>query len=134
MRILYIILHKYLRLSLSDIETFEMDCTNPEQVIIGTNGSGKYSIMQELTPIPAHKRNFSKGGYKTIYIRHNHSLYKLVSDFKAGNNHEFWVANDDVDHLAAVYENLNPGRTYKVQLSLVEEHFGFTRDIVDLFV
>ena len=134
MRILYIILHKYLRLSLSDIETFEMDCTNPEQVIIGTNGSGKSSIMQELTPIPAHKRNFSKGGYKTIYIRHNHSLYKLVSDFKAGNNHEFWVANDDVDHLAAVYENLNPGRTYKVQLSLVEEHFGFTPDIVDLFV
>lgn len=134
MRILSIILHKYLRLALSDIETFEMDCTNPEQVIIGTNGSGKSSIMQELTPIPAHKRNFAKGGYKIIYIRHNNSLYKLVSNFKAGNNHEFWVANDDRDHLAAEYENLNPGRTYKVQLSLVEEHFGFTADIVDLFV
>lgn len=134
MRILYIILHKYLRLSLSDITTFEMDCTNPEQVIIGTNGSGKSSIMQELTPIPAHKRNFAKGGHKIIYIRHNGSLYKMVSDFKSGNNHEFWVANDEPDHLAAVYENLNPGRTYKVQLSLVEEHFGFTPDIVDLFV
>ena len=48
MRILYIILHKYLRLSLSDIETFEMDCTNPEQVIIGTNGSGKSSIVDAL--------------------------------------------------------------------------------------
>lgn len=134
MRILSIILFKYLRLSLSNIETFEMDCTNPEQVIIGTNGSGKSSIMQELTPIPAHRRNFAKGGHKIIYIRHNNSLYKLVSDFKSGNNHEFWVANDEPDHLAAEYENLNPGRTYKVQLSLVEEHFGFTADIVDLFV
>ena len=111
-----------------------MDCSNPEQVIIGTNGSGKSSIMQELTPIPAHRRNFAKGGYKTIYIRHNNKLYKLVSDFKSGNNHEFWVANDDLDYLAADYENLNPGRTYKVQLNLVEEHFGFTADIVDLFV
>lgn len=134
MRILAIALFKYLRLSLSGIETFEMDCSNPEQVIIGTNGSGKSSIMQELTPIPAHRRNFGKGGYKIIYIRHNNKLYKLVSDFKSGNNHEFWVANDEYDHLAAVYENLNPGRTYKVQLSLVEEHFGFTADIVDLFV
>lgn len=134
MRILSIILHKYLRLALSDIETFEMDCTNPEQVIIGTNGSGKSSIMQELTPIPAHRRNFAKGGYKTIYIRHKNNLYKLISNFKSGNNHEFWVANDDGDHLGATYENLNPGRTYKVQLSLVEEHFGFTSDIVDLFV
>lgn len=134
MRVLSITLFKYLRLSLSNIELFEMDCTNPEQVIIGTNGSGKSSIMQELTPIPAHRRNFSKGGYKTIYIRHNGKLYKLISDFKSGNNHEFWVANDEPDHLAAVYENINPGRTYKVQLSLVEEHFGFTPDIVDLFV
>ena len=133
MRVLYAKFHKYLRLSLSDITTFEIHCDNPEQVIIGTNGSGKSSIMQELTPIPAHRRSFGKGGYKIIYIRHRGMLYKLVSDFKSGNNHEFWIANDDNNYEAADYENLNPGRTYKVQLSLVEEHFGFTIDLVNLF-
>lgn len=134
MYILHLALFRYQRLVLSDINKFEMDCSNPEQIIIGTNGSGKSSIMQELTPYPAHRRNYSKGGYKVIYIRHKQSVYKLISDFKSGNNHEFWIAPYQENYRDADYENLNPGRTYTVQIKLVEDHFKLDSNLIDLFL
>lgn len=95
------------------------------QLILGTNGCGKSSLLDELGPLPAHSSNYIKGGYKKIWIQKNGSEYVLTSSFKRGNHHTFFRDEG---------ENLNPGGTLTVQKQLVEEHFGITQDIHDLLV
>ena len=126
MKICKIILYKYRRLSLNNIERLEYTPENNVQVIIGRNMCGKSSLLKELTPLPAElKKEFKDGGYKEIHIFHNSSNYTLVSKIEDGKQtHSF--KRDGIE--------LNDGSTRKVQLELVKQYFNLTPNIVDILL
>ena len=68
MRIERLELFGYKRLMLANIQHFIYTPTSPYQLVLGTNGSGKSSILFELTPLPGHSSNYTKDGYKDITI------------------------------------------------------------------
>ena len=121
MRIERLELYGYKRLMLNNINHFTYTPSSNYQIILGTNGSGKSSVLSELSPLPAHSSDFSKDGYKDITITHRGAEYRLVSLFKTGR-HSFRVDG----------EEQNPGGTGEVQKRLVEQHFGLTKELHDL--
>jgi DNA repair exonuclease SbcCD ATPase subunit len=58
MKILKLILRGYTRLQLKQITEFVYTPTDSIQIIIGTNGSGKSSILEELSPLPADSKYY----------------------------------------------------------------------------
>lgn len=115
---------KYQRIRLNLIDLFEYTPTAPTQFIIGTNGSGKSSLMAELSPLPADRVEYAKGGSKEIWLTYNGASYQLKSDFTDGQHHSF-IRN----HL-----ELNEGGTVTVQKELVLQHFHYTNEIHQLVI
>lgn len=116
MKILELELNLYKRLALNDIRHFKLELKDIVQLILGTNASGKSSILYELSPLPANHKSYHKGGKKRILIAKENKTYELISDFSDGQDHYFIVDG----------ENLNTGRTVTIQKELVKEHFGLT--------
>jgi recombinational DNA repair ATPase RecF len=122
MKILSIDLVGYKRFRLARLNRVQYTPTARQQLILGTNGSGKSSLLDELSPLPGHHSNFAVGGYKHITIQHGASTYTLKSDFRKGNHHSF--IKDDIE--------LNEGGTYQVQVRLVRDEFRYTDKLHDL--
>ena len=121
MKINKLILSKYKRFFLTNIDYLEYTPYNNIQVIIGPNGVGKSQLLKELSPLPADiNKNYNSNGYKYIELEHNNYIYKLRSD----NKHSF--LQNDIE--------LNPGGTKKVQLELVKQHFNITPQIFDILL
>lgn len=114
-------LYGFKRLMLNNIKHFIYTPTSPQQLILGTNGSGKSSILSELSPLPGHHTNYAKDGYKKVTITHQGRTYQLDSNFKI-NKHSFLVDG----------EELNSGGTGEAQKALAQQHFGVTKDIHEL--
>lgn len=120
MRITRLELRGYHRLGLCNIDHLVYTPESNYQLILGTNGSGKSSLIFELSPLPAHHSMYTTDGLKDITIEHRGSTYRLISDFKTGK-HSFSIDGD---------ENLNRGGTQQVQLQLVEQYFnGYNREL-----
>ncbi len=124
MQIKKLTLKGYIRLLGNNIDLFAYTPESQYQLILGTNGSGKSSILAELSPLPAHKSQFSKGGYKIIEIEHGGNVYVLSSVFNHGSGKHSFKINDGDD--------LNPGGTAEVQKQLVLQHFDYTKDLHDV--
>lgn len=122
MRINYIELIGYKRLMLNNINRIKITPHTRVQSILGTNGSGKSSLLSELTPCPAVAANYSKEGSKVISITNRGNDYLLTSDFKDGQKHSFLLDGKE----------LNKGGTISVQKELVKQHFNITQEIHDL--
>jgi ABC-type hemin transport system ATPase subunit len=99
---------------------FSMTITNPIQMILGTNGSGKSRLINELTPFPPNPNDYNKQGSKIIKIEHNGRTFTLRTVFAPSTKHSFVI--DDG-------ENINEGGTATVQSRLIKEHFNFTQEI-----
>ena len=124
MNITSIELFRFKRLGLNGTEYFKLSPSEPLQLILGTNGSGKSSLLQELTPLPANHQDYKKEGFKVITIEHNGSTYVLKSLFSSVQKHQF-IKNG---------EELNIGGTVTVQRDIVRQEFGITPDIHDLLI
>lgn len=125
MRIDKLILTGYKRFRLRQIHRLEYTPSKKTQVILGSNGSGKSSLMEELSPLPANSKDFDKGGGKEIWIHHRGKDYYLASLFtEEGNRFIFSVDG----------ENQNPGLTVTVYRDLVKSHFNYTKEIHQLLV
>lgn len=122
MRYTELILTQFKRFALNQISYFTLKPTEQVQLILGTNGSGKSSLMQELTPLPANAADYLKGGGKEIHIEHRGHEYILISNFESGNKHYFQKDG----------EELNPGGTQAVQRELCRQEFGVTNDTHEL--
>lgn len=123
MKIERLILSRYKRVRLNNIDYFEIEMQSSHQIILGTNGSGKSAIMSELSPLPGSKSDYFADGYKEIHISHENSNYVLKSGYeKSKFVHSF--LKDDVE--------LNEGHTQPVQLELVKVEFGITPNIFEL--
>lgn len=95
------------------------------QIILGTNSSGKSSLLKELSPLPANPSDYLKGGYKIINITHNNSSYILKCLFEVNGN-KFHFIKDG--------EELNPGETVSTYKDLVKTYFNLDINIHDLLV
>lgn len=122
MKITSITLQGFKRMQLNQVASFTMTPTELIQLILGTNGSGKSSLIAELTPMPASTSDYFKDGSKTIRYSHRGHDYVLTSTFIGGPKHSF--VKDG--------EELNDGRTGAVQKELVRQEFGITQEIHDL--
>lgn len=108
---------------LSGIETLTIDAKNQVQVLIGTNGGGKSAVLRELTPLPAQKNDYERGGYKEITIIHKGHEYVLKNDFlEKSGKHSFLLDG----------EELNVSGLASLQTSLCETHLGYTQLVDDL--
>lgn len=118
-----LVLEKYKRLLSSNVQRFEFTPTKTMQLIIGSNGAGKSSVLEELTPLPAHHSGFLKGGKKIFECLHQNKTYHLQSHYNGGSGHHSFIC-DGVE--------FNKGGTFAVQRELVEQTFGITREIHEL--
>lgn len=123
MKILKLILVGYKRLSLKNINYFKYEPEQDIQLIIGSNGTGKSSILKELTPLPALKNEFKDDGYKFIVIEKDKNLYELKSSF-INNKKIYSYIKDGVE--------LNNNGNITTFKDLVKKDFNITQDIHNL--
>lgn len=120
MKIQKLVLDGYRGFRLRQIEHFEYYPREKTQVILGTNGSGKSSLLSELSPLPGLASDFARGGKKEITIDHQGKHYVLSSLFTVdGARYVFEVDG----------ENLNPGHTVTVYRELCKQHFNYTPEV-----
>ncbi len=124
MKILSLELYGYRRMRLNQVKRFKITLNQVIQLILGTNGSGKSSLMEELGPLPAVSNNYTKDGYKIIELTNNGHHYILTSKFSPKQEHSF-IKNGI---------ELNDGKTITVQKEIVKQEFGITQDIFDLVI
>ena len=117
-------LRKFKRFALSQIDEFTITPTALIQLILGSNGCGKSSLIRQLSPLPASADDFYKDGSKVIHISSRGNNYILQSTFSPVR-HSF-IRNDEPD--------LNPGGSVTVFKELVKQEFGITTDVHDLMI
>jgi len=115
----------YKRLMLNDIREFTITPHEMIQIILGTNGSGKSSILSEMSPMPGDKNDFLKGGSKRFVAILDNVKYILTNYFHP-NKHSFVKVVGD-EHV-----ELNPGGTLPVQMEKIREIFHMDKQIHDL--
>ena len=118
MKITEVILIGYLRFQRTNTHVFRWTPESTEQIILGTNGSGKSSFLQLLITLIGRgmKKDFKPGGSYDIRLEHRGRKYRVygIYNSKAGK-HSFWM-NDG--------EDMNDGNTQATQRELLFEHFG----------
>lgn len=124
MRITRIELVGFKRMRLNGFNSICIDFDAPIQQILGSNGSGKSSCLAELNPLPADHRDFEPNGKKHIWITHKGSTYECISDFSEGNKHTLIKDGVVINKLS------NP----RVQATLIEKEFNYTKQIRDLLL
>ena len=108
-----IILNNYNRFFLNNITRIEYTPKLKLQLILGSNGSGKSSLISELNPLPINKNDFQEDGYKEYYGEKDGNHFII----KSNTSKSSFIKNDI---------ELNPGGTKKVQLSLIREYYNLT--------
>lgn len=118
------------RFILKNIKRLHVTYSEILQIILGTNGSGKSSLLAELSPLPAVSADFTKNGSKTIKISHNNNYYICISDFSGGGSgrHSFFKNG------TAIEDNLNTGGTATVQRELVLQEFNYTDELHEVLI
>lgn len=124
MKFILIQLAGYKRIMLKGINFIELKPNKIIQLILGTNGSGKSSLLSEITPLPSNSNDYIKEGHSLKIIEHRGNTYQLKSTFLNGQKHSF-IKND---------EELNPGFTVSVQKELVKQEFSITPEIHELMI
>ena len=128
MRIIELELHKYIRLAFSAVETIVYRPELDSQIIIGSNGSGKSSLMSELNPLPVPKNYMLPGGYKRVEVEHKGKNYTLLSTYGKGGKNSF------KEHTDNGLVELNEGGTAMAQKILIEKIFGLNIELLRLWL
>lgn len=124
MRINKLVLKGYKRFDLLGSDKIVYEPQSPYQLILGKNGIGKSSLLNELSPLPVDRNDLKEEGYKEIYLSHRGHEYKLINKY----------GKSLTNHFIRDGEELNPGGTIKVQRQLVQEHFNYNDDIHNVLV
>lgn len=130
MRIKSLTLEGYIPFLTNNIQHFHIDFDSAYQIILGTNGSGKSRLLYEISPLPAAKNSYIKGGLKDIKIEDKGKNYTLRSDFSNGNDHSFIMHGEN----GTSDVELNPGGTYTIQKELVRQRFNYTQDLHEVLL
>lgn len=112
-------LNGYNRLRLNHINSIKISPQSKLQLILGTNGSGKSSLIHAMSGLPASKDDFQEGGSKVEIFHHNNSIYELKSCFDGKPRYNFIKDG----------EELNTGGTASTFKELSYKELGLTPDI-----
>lgn len=102
----------YNRLALSDTKSITINPNNIH-LILGTNGSGKSSIMELLTPLPPSTNDFEEGGISEIHFFYGKDFFVRRS---SDNKHSLYKNNE------IIIENCGINK----MIELCEEYFNIT--------
>lgn len=125
----HVTLHRCNRFYVKGIETLSISPTLKTQIVLGTNGCGKSSLLKlGFSVLPGEKHDYEVGGYKLVRVLHEGQQYELRSDRTAkAMVHSFKriIGEDE-------FEELNDGHTAAVQRELVKEVFGMSITLHDV--
>lgn len=103
------------RFSLNGISQFSIRMDEPLQIVLGTNGCGKSSLLEQLCiPHIPDRKAFIEGGSLSRTITHRGKHFELKAQFNTGAKHYFAVDG----------EVLNDWGTAHVQKDLIKQYFG----------
>ena len=124
MKITEVKIKDYKRFTVSRIKELIYSPKKKIQVILGTNGSGKSSLLREILPnVEDDKKHYGPQGHKSLKIEHNHSLYHLAYD-RQQNRYSF--LKDNVE--------LNVTGQKRTQKSLIEQEFKLNKNLYELLL
>ena len=120
MKIIKLETRGYKRFLLNNIQELDLTPDKNTVLITGSNGSGKSSLLQLLTPLPVNvKKDFKENGFSKVTIAFKNDTYVCISG--VDNSFKYSLLKNN--------EELNESGTRKVQLKLVEDIFNITPDI-----
>lgn len=117
--------HKYVRitgnkrLSLRNIRTLELTPESRLQMILGSNGSGKSTVMSALSLLPPNPAHYKGGGTQEHIVEHRGSIYEILYDFTGPKNHYSLTKDGKV-----LYE----GHVASACAQYVTENLGITQE------
>lgn len=121
-----IYLKKYKPFALNEIEEITIHNKESFNLILGTNGSGKTSLLRQMNPLPAIKRDFLEGGVKRVELSHKGIDYLMTSTFENGTLHSLIDLTNNIE--------LNKASTATVQRELVEDLMNYTPMVHKLLI
>ena len=126
MKILNIKLEGYKLFPLKPIKYLEYKPNKKLQLILGTNGSGKSSLLKELFPTtPELTQEFYSKGFKEITLEHNNSIFILKSS----------INNKKIIHsFIKDGKELNNTGKKNIQTILIEEHFNMDTNFKNILL
>lgn len=108
----HIEVYNYHRIVNSTKKPIVIDITTPLCVIIGTNGSGKSSLLELLSPYLIKANTLLKGGYVKMVIHHKDSVYNLSVDADSGTHS---IIKDGIE--------INQNGLYTTYCNVIAEEF-----------
>lgn len=129
-RLVSIKFHKFRLLKLSSIQTIIINFKERFHWFVGSNGSGKSSIVGESTPHAADTSLYFEGGYRQAIWTVDDKEYELTSSIGAKKHtHSFCLVLPD-----GTREEMNHGHTVTVYKSLVDSIFGISKESHDIAI
>lgn len=125
MKILSLELKGAIRLELSQVDYIKITPETSIMAVIGSNGSGKSSLLYYLSPNVPDKHDFRNDGFKKIRIQHNNEIFCLTNDFST-HKHSFYNESNNTE--------LNIGGTSTMQKQLVKDYFNYNEKIHALLI
>lgn len=104
----------------SNIEDIEITIDELFQIIVGSNGAGKSSLIDKCLPCVGMASDFKEVGLLHYNIRHHGSAYELISEIKGKTTRHTFIRDG---------ERLNDAGTGTVQKLLIEQEFNITPEI-----
>lgn len=104
----------------SNIEDIEITMDELFQIIVGSNGAGKSSLIDKCLPCVGMASDFKEEGLLHYNIRHHGSAYELISEIKGKTTRHTFIRDG---------ERLNDAGTGTVQKLLIEQEFNITPEI-----
>ena len=120
MKIKSILARGFKKLAFSNINSIHYTPESELQIILGTNGSGKSSLLSIAWPNVPKTSEWETTGRYELEVEHNGNHYRLMSIFNPKPSHSFFKNHGD---------NLNTGGTSGVQKQLIESEFNIDNDI-----
>lgn len=123
MKLVKVIIQGLKYFTLSEIKKIEIDLKAPVNIILGSNGSGKSSLLRAIGFLPANRKDYHQDGFIEHYFKDNENEIVLGSYFKNKSKPHSFKLNG---------EELNPSGVTQIQIELLEKHLRYTENVRDL--